>query len=404
MSGPDARGPDRRPLRFYLVAGEHSGDRLGAGLISALRSCGPAFEFAGVGGDDMRSEGLSSLFPMSDIVVMGMVPLRRIPAILRRIDDTAQDILAKRPDLVVIIDSPDFTHRVARKVRRLAPAIPIVDYVSPSVWAWRPGRAKAMRAYVDHLLALLPFEPEAHRRLGGPSCAYVGHPLIERLDVLRPNEAEAGVRARGPLLVLPGSRRTEIRRLTGIFGDTISRIVDRLGPIDIVLPAVEDHLREIEDHVSRWRIAPRIVTGEAAKLAAFRSARAALAASGTVTLELALSGVPMVVAYRVSQFENRLRFLIKVSSIVLPNLILGRNVIPEFIQQECSAERLETALLPLMLDGPERQRQLAAFEELDGLMRLDGGWVPSRKAAEEVLRTLSRVSSSDSGKTVRSSA
>ena len=392
MSEPDARGPDRRPLRFYLVAGEHSGDRLGAGLISALRSWGPAFEFAGVGGDDMRGEGLSSLFPMSDIVVMGMVPIGRIPAILRRIDDTARDILAKRPDLVVIIDSPDFTHRVARKVRRLAPSIPIVDYVSPSVWAWRPGRAKAMRAYVDHLLALLPFEPEAHRRLGGPSCAYVGHPLIERLDVLRPNEAEAGVRARGPLLVLPGSRRTEIRRLTGIFGDTVSRIVDRLGPIDIVLPAVEDHLREIEDHVSRWRIAPRIVTGEAAKLAAFRSARAALAASGTVTLELALSGVPMVVAYRVSRFENWLRFLIKVSSIVLPNLILGRNVIPEFIQEDCSAERLEAALLPLLREGPERQRQLAAFEDLDGLMRLDGDWVPSRKAADEVLRTLSRVS------------
>ncbi len=159
-----------------------------------------------------------------------------------------------------------------------------------------------------------------------------------------------------------------------------------------MLPAVEDHLREIEDHVSHWRVAPRIVTGEAAKLAAFRSARAALAASGTVTLELALSGVPMVVAYRVSRFENWLRFLIKVSSIVLPNLILGRNVIPEFIQEDCRADRLEAALLPLMVDGPERRQQLAAFEELDGLMRLDGDREPSRKAADEVMRTLARVS------------
>ena len=375
-----------RPLRVFIVAGEHSGDHLGAGLLAALRGRVPALDVAGVGGEAMMRQGLVPLFPLSDIAVMGFVPvLARLPDLLRRIRQTAEAAVAARPDVLVIVDSPDFTHRVARRVRALAPAIPIVDYVSPTVWAWRPGRAPAMRAYVDHLLALLPFEPEAHRRLGGPPCSYVGHPLIERLDSLRPNPAEARARDLPTLLVLPGSRRSEIRRLTAVFGAAVARVARAVPGLDVVLPAVTDLADDIRARVADWPVAPRVVTGEAAKLAAFRTARAALAASGTVTLELALAGVPMAVAYRVSPFETWLRFVVKVPSIVLPNLILGENAIPEFLQQACTAEALSAALVPLLGDTPERAAQCEAFARLDAAMRIAPGSTPSAEAASRVL-------------------
>ena len=374
------------PLSIFLVAGEHSGDHLGAGLMRALRNLVGHVRFGGVGGEAMVREGLDPLFPISDIAVMGFVPvIRRLPQILRRIDDTAAAVVAAKPDVLVIIDSPDFTHRVARRVRKRAPQIPIVDYVSPTVWAWRPRRAPAMRRYVDHLLALLPFEPDAHRRLGGPPCTYVGHPLIERLDELRPDAMETASRQKPSLLVLPGSRRSEIRHLSAIFGETVARLVRDLGPIDVVLPAVEDHQAEIREHAARWPVAPRIVTGEAAKLAAFRCSRAALAASGTVTLELALSGVPMVVAYKVSPFETWLKYVIKVPSIVLPNLVLGRNAVPEFIQEDCTPEKLAASLHPLLVGGREREDQIAAFAELGSSMLLDEPGSPSERAATLVL-------------------
>ena len=328
MTRSEPRG-DRRPLRVFMVAGEHSGDHLGAGLILALRERRSDLVVEGVGGDAMIREGLQPLFPMSDIAVMGIVPVvARLPQILDRIPRTADAVLESKPDVLVIIDSPDFTHRVARKVRERNTSIPIVDYVSPTVWAWRPGRARAMRRYVDHLLALLPFEPEAHRRLGGPPCTYVGHPLIERLDRLRPSPDELTQRSRPTVVVLPGSRRSEIRRLTAVFGDAIALTVDRVGALDLVLPAVRDLETEIRARVAGWRYPPRVVTGEEEKHAAFRRARAALAASGTVTLELALSGVPMVVGYKVSPLETWLRFVVKVPSIVLPNLILGEEYHP----------------------------------------------------------------------------
>lgn len=376
----------QRPLRVFVVAGEHSGDHLGAGLIRALRSRVPALDVSGVGGDEMAAEGLKSLFPLSDIAVMGIVPvLVRLPHLLRRIRDTAEAAVAARPDALVIIDSPDFTHRVARRVRAVAPGIPIVDYVSPTVWAWRAGRAAAMRAYVDHLLALLPFEPEAHRRLGGPPCTYVGHPLIERLDALRPAPHERAARERPTLLVLPGSRRSEIRRLTAIFGEAVGRVARQVDGLDVVLPAVADLADEIRARVAHWPVVPRVVTGEPAKLTAFRAARAALAASGTVTLELALAGVPMAVAYRVSPFETWLRFVVKVPSIVLPNLILGENAVPEFLQGACTAEALALAIVPLLRDTPARAAQCAAFARLDGLMSIAASSTPSRQAAEQVL-------------------
>jgi lipid-A-disaccharide synthase len=379
-------------LRIFLVVGEHSGDQLGFKLMRALREAtGGAVTFSGVGGAAMQAEGLQSLFPLADIAVMGILPvIAKLPTLLARIATTTQAVIAQRPDALVIIDSPDFTHRVARRVRAARPDLPIIDYVSPSVWAWRPGRAKAMRAYVDCLLALLPFEPAAHLRLGGPPCFYVGHPLIERLDELRPNGEETARRAAGPplIVVLPGSRRSIIGRLMDDFGGALALLAREIGPFEAVLPTMPHLADEIAARSADWPVAPRIVVGEAAKLAAFRNARAALAASGTVTLELALAGVPMVGAYKVSRFEEPLKYLIKVSSILLPNLILGTRAIPEILQRQCTAENLSKALAGLVRDGEARQAQLQALARLDALMRLPDGETPSARAGRLTLQAI----------------
>ena len=306
--------PTREP-RVALIAGEHSGDQLGFKLMRALRAqTGGGIEFSGVGGEAMEAEGLESLFPMSDIAVMGVLPVvAKLPTLLARIRQTAEAVVAGRPDALVVIDSPDFTHRVARRVRRALPGLPVIDYVSPSVWAWRPGRARAMRAYVDCVLALLPFEPAAHARLGGPRCVYVGHPLIERLSELRPNADEARRRACEPPLVavLPGSRRSVIARMMDDFGGALALLARDHGPFEIVLPTLPHVESEVRARAQKWAVKPRIEVGEAAKLAVFRAAHVALAASGTVTLELALAGVPTVGAYKVSRLEEQLKYFIK---------------------------------------------------------------------------------------------
>ncbi|GGC69492.1 lipid-A-disaccharide synthase [Chelatococcus reniformis] len=378
------------PLSVFLVAGEESGDQLGAGLMRAIheRLGDAGVAFAGVGGERMAAVGLTSLFPLSDIAVMGVsAVVARLPTIVRRVYATVDAVVAAKPDVLVIIDSPDFTHNVAKRVRARMPGLPIVDYVSPTVWAWRPGRARAMRAYVDHLLALLPFEPEAHRRLGGPACSYVGHPLVERLAELRPRPGERANLGQAPtLLVLPGSRRTEISRLMEPFGAALGLIAQARPDVRIILPAVPHLKEDIAARAASWPVRPDIVTGEASKWAAFRQAHAAVAASGTVTLELALAGVPMVVAYKVSFLEERLRFLVKVPSIVLPNLILGANAIPEFIQEDCTADALAEALLPLLGDTPPRRTQVEALARLDALMST-GSEHPSERGARIVLET-----------------
>jgi lipid-A-disaccharide synthase len=379
------------PLRVAIVAGEHSGDQLGFKLMRALRSAAGDAVFTGVGGEAMEAEGLQSLFPIGDIAVMGILPvLARLPKLLRRIRETADAVIAARPDALVIIDSPDFTHRVARRVRKILPDLPIVDYVSPSVWAWRPGRAKAMVSYVDRVLGLLPFEPAAYLRLGGPRCVYVGHPLIERLGELRPNEDEARRRAAAPpiVVVLPGSRRSEIRRLMGDFGGALQILREAIGPFVCLLPTLPHIEEEVRSRAALWPQKPHIVLGEAEKFAAFRSARAALAASGTVTLELALAGVPTVGAYKVGLVEEQLKYFIKVPSILLPNLILGDRSIPEMLQRDCNPEALAAALATVMRDGPERQAQIEALARLDSLMRLDDGDGPSAHAARALLQAI----------------
>ena len=381
-----------------LVAGEESGDQLGSELMKALNDrLGQGVRYCGVGGERMTALGLTSFFDMTDVSVMGLsAVLARLPLIVRRVCQTVDAAIAANPDVLIIIDSPDFTHNVARRVRKRAPNIPIVGYVSPSVWAWRPGRAKKMSVYVDELLALLPFEPDIHKKLGGPRTHYVGHPLSENVIDLRPGDGERGPVSTGTkvLLVLPGSRRSEIDRLLVDFGKTVALVKQDMPDIEVVLPAVAHLEEKIRDGVSDWDVQPTIVTGLEAKKAAFRKAHAALAASGTVSLELALAGVPMVVAYKVDWFFRRIKELNRifkfssVDSFVLPNIILGTKTIPEFLDEEVQPDILGDYLQRLLTDGPERQAQLDELARLESVMRLPDGYSQSGAAADVVLQAM----------------
>ncbi len=247
-----------------------------------------------------------------------------------------------------------------------------------------------MRAYIDHVLALLPFEPEEYRRLQGPPCSYVGHPLTEQLGSLRPNLEEQARRSEKPpvLLVLPGSRRSEIRHHMAIFGDALDGLQAGGNAFELILPTMPHLLEPIRASVRNWKVAPRIVVGEQEKRAAFRIANAALAKSGTVTLELALAGVPMVAAYRAGAVEAWIVLrAITVKSVILANLVVGENVVPEFIQEDCTADKLAGALGEILSDSPMRQRQLKAFARIDDIMST-GNRSPSVQAADIVLATL----------------
>lgn len=390
-----------RPFRLAIITGEASGDALALSFLAALRPQlgSRPLELAGVGGQPLIEQGLKPFFPQADIAVMGFGPvLARLPLLLRRMNDAARGVAEFEPDLLLTIDAPDFCLRVAKKLRKRAPAIPIVHWVCPSVWAWRPGRARRMAPHIDRILALLPFEPAALERLRGPKTIYVGHPLIERLAALRPAAAEEAARrtdiAEPNILILPGSRRSEINHLMPIFGEAVARIAKAAPGARFFLPAVT-HLRGlIDEQAASWPVAPQIVEGEAAKLAAFRSARAALAASGTVTLELALSQVPTVAAYRGADWEAAIaKRLIKLPSVILANLVVGRSVVPEFIQENARADALSEAVLKLLPEGPARQAQLAGFAEIETIMR-SAGASPAANAVAAALALLTERSGS----------
>lgn len=389
------RATSETERKIVLIATEESGDRLGANLMKVLRQrLGGAVQFEGVGGRSMAREGLTSWFPIEELSIIGLAAVvKQLPKILRLIKQTAAAVKEAAPDILVIIDSPDFTHRVAKRVRASDPKIPIVDYVSPSVWAWRPGRARAMLTYVDHVLALLPFEPEAYRRLRGPPCSYVGHPLTEQLASLRPNPEERQRRDAPPpvLLVLPGSRRSEIRHHMAVFGQALARLNAEGVAFETILPTMP-HLQEaVAEALKTWPVQPRVVIGEQEKRAAFRIAHAALAKSGTVTLELALSGVPMVTAYRTGSLEAWiLRKAINVNSVILANLVIGENVVPEFLQQDCTPEKLSQALRAILGDTAQRRKQTEAFAKIDQIMST-GNAPPSARAADIVLATMRKA-------------
>jgi lipid-A-disaccharide synthase len=378
------------PKRVFFVVGEASGDRLGASLAAELRRIhGDGVAFEGLGGEGLAEHGLDSLFDIEDIAVMGFAPVvARLPTILKRIRQTADAIIASKPDVVVLIDSPDFTHRVAKRVRKAAPEIPIIGWVSPSVWAWRQGRAAKMRAYIDHLLVLLPFEVEAHERLGGPPATYVGHPLIDELESLRPRSADERPALGGDaatVLVMPGSRSGEIARHMPVLRETLARtnelMSERGAPEPTyIVPSVPKHAAHITQAVKNWPVTISVVGDQEGKRAAMRKAHAAIVASGTATLELALAGIPMVVLYKLDFLAHLFRRLVKVWTIILPNLVLGRPVVREYVDETARPETLARALVPLVTETPERRAQIEAFQELDALMAGPDDQSPAARA------------------------
>ncbi len=381
--------------KVFFVIGEESGDLLGADLLAALyansSSAGFDIEAVGLGGPAMQAQGIKSLFDVSEIAVMGITAvLGRLPIIIRRILHTVAAIKQERPDLIVLIDSPDFTHAVAKRVRKKLPEIPIIDYVCPSVWAWRQGRARKMTAYIDHVLALLSFGSKVLKELGGPEATYVGHKLVHELNDISigkmPTAFDNSTNELPVLLVLPGSRKGEVDRLLDIFGETVELMRKRGQKFECVIPAVAHLEDEIKRKCEKWPVKPKIVTGADNKLAAFESAAAALAASGTVSLELALAGVPMVLAYRLDPIIKPFAFMFSTWSAALPNLVADYVVVPEEFNHEVTSDRLVRQLERLLWDSPQRQAQIEGMKDIKSNMQVDQP--PGEKAADVIFRYL----------------
>lgn len=380
-------------LKIAVIAGESSGDLLGAGMVAEIkRLTGGDVEFMGVGGPALAEEGLVSLFDFSDTAIMGIsAVLIRLPTLIKRINQTAKAIVAAKPDALVIIDSPGFTHRVAKKVREKLPALPVIQYVCPTVWAWKPYRAKRMVGFVDHVLAILPFEPEAMERLGGPPTTYVGHRLRTLPAVLeaRSHSASRIQSAGSPrtILLLPGSRVTEISRLLPIFKETAEFLSSR-GDYRFIMPAVPHQEARVREMTAGWSVRPEIVIGEAGKWEAFRQADAALAAAGTVLFELALTGIPTIATYRTDIFIRLIMSQIKTWSGALPNLIADYPVFPEFYDEFLRPEMLARWLERLSTDTPQRAGVLAGCESV--FEKLTTVKPASEHAAEIVLQLAQR--------------
>jgi lipid-A-disaccharide synthase len=382
-------------MRLFLIAGEPSGDRLGAALIEGLRRLVPEVEVHGVGGPEMEGQGLRSLFPMSDLSVMGLAEvLPKLPHLFRRRDEAVAAIARLRPDALITIDSPDFCLRVAARARRARPDLPVIHYVAPSVWAWRPERASKMARNVDHVLALLPFEPP-HMEAAGMSCDFVGHPVVAE-RIATPDEA-ARFRERhgvdGPLaLVLPGSRRGEVERLAPVFGRALERLP---AGVRIVVPAVPHLEGLVRDAVRGWRGEPLVVVQSGEKRDAFGAADAALAASGTVSLELAANGVPMVIAYDMNWLSRRLiARMLRVDTVTLVNLVTRTKAVPEFLGDACRPEPIGRALADLIRVPSQRARQAEALERTMTLLGR-GGEPPGLRAARSVLARLGHAVASE---------
>lgn len=388
-----------KPLRLAIVTGEESGDLLGADLVQALRRQYPGdVTLTGVGGEHLQALGLNSLFDQHEIALVGLTAIvTKLPQLIRRISQVAGAIVAAKPDCLVIIDSPDFTHRVARKVRAADPSIPIINYISPSVWAWRPERAKAMRGYIDHVLAILPFEVQALKDLDGPPATYVGHRLVTHAPLLaaaeqnRAREAHFSERKEHHLVVLPGSRKAEITSLSKPFGEAIELLASRGNRFTLTLPTLPKVEPLVRQLTADWKVQPNIVVGEAERLKAFAEADAALAASGTVSLELALARIPTVLSYRPDWLARMfIAPRIKVWSAALPNIIADKRVVQEYFNQFVRPGPLAREIEQLLRPGYARSLQLDGFDEIAELMRTDR---PSGDiAAEKVLEYIKRQS------------
>ncbi len=375
--GPrDAAGGDA--LRVFLVAGEPSGDALAAALMAALsQRLGAGLRFAGVGGARMAAQGLQSMFPMSELSLMGLVEvLPHLPRLWRRLRETEEAIRRGRPDVVVTVDAPGFNFRLAKRLA--GSGVPIVHYVAPTVWAWRPGRARQIAPLFRHLLAVLPFEPPWFERWG-LATTYVGHPVLEELAGAAHAQPSRHV-GRPRICLLPGSRAGEIRRLLPVFGAALDILRRRYPDLSVQIPTVPAVGQRIRDAVRDWAAPPEIIVDRRAGLAAMAAADVALAASGTVTLELAVLGTPFVAAYRANPLTAAvIRRLIRVPYVTLVNLILDRPAVPELLQQRCRPELLAAELELLLADPAAANWQREAFGELAA--RLGRDRAPSARAA-----------------------
>ena len=378
---------------LFVIAGEPSGDALGAALIRALRErTGGKLRIAGIGGEQMQAQGLDSLVPLSDLAVAGLAEiLPHAPLLLRRINETVAAIRRMRPDAVVTIDSSGFCWRVAHRLRRQGETLPLIAYVAPMVWAWRPGRARHMARWYDHVLTLLPFEPPYFEKVG-LAASHVGHPVLEggadQGDAAR-FRATHGIGADELVMtVLPGSRGGEVRRLLPVFGAALDRLEQIVGPFRAAVPTVATVADMVASGVRDWPGRPVVLRGNPAKYDAFAASRAALAASGTVALELALAGVPMAVAYRLNPLtESVLDRILKVRQVNLVNLLLGEALVPEHLRGDCTPEKLARSLAGLIRDERVRSAHRRGYDEAMRRLRGDG-MSPSRAAADRVLAIL----------------
>ena len=382
---------------IFLIAGEPSGDLLGARLMAALKKqTGGRVRFAGVGGEGMEDEGIESIFPMKDLSVFGLVEvLRHAPRVLRRVRDSADAVKAMRPDVVVTIDVPTFSFRVAKLLK--GAGIPLIHCVAPQVWAWRPRRARMLTRLLDHLLVLLPFEPPYFEAVGLP-CTLIGHPIVE-FGADKGDGADFRVRHAIPpeapvLAILPGSRGNEVSRLLPVFGQTLHRLLADFPGLRGVVPVVSAVKDEVAAAVAGWPIPITLVEGEAEKYNAFAASTAALNASGTVTLELALAKVPTVVAYKLSPLTGWVgRRMVKVPYVTVVNIILGRELLPEFVQEKCTPPLLAGAVANLLTDERARKAQIDGTRDVLRQLGL-GQRPPSERGAEVILR---HVKGSDYG-------
>jgi lipid-A-disaccharide synthase len=362
----------KRLLKIAVVAGEESGDLLGADLVRALEAAnGGDVELIGVGGRHLQTVGLKSLFDPAAIALMGASAIvKDLPRLMVRIHSTARMIADAAPDCLITIDSPEFTLRVAKKVRAKNPSIPIIHYVCPSVWAWRPSRAAAMRPYVDHILCVLPFEVGELSRLSGPPGTYVGHRLSYDTGILHAAHAQSdrlkpASHDEKTLLVLPGSRKSEVRGLIGTFGETIEILKQRGQRLRLLMPTVPHVADLVEVETTKWPQHPEIILDLARKWQAFGEADAALAASGTVSLELALCRVPLVACYRSDRLMRLFMSLITTWSASLPNLIADKVLVPEYYDMFIRPGMLARQLEQLMTtDSDLRRLQLNGFTEV----------------------------------------
>ncbi|MFC3179785.1 lipid-A-disaccharide synthase [Cypionkella sinensis] len=371
-------------LTLYLIAGEPSGDRLGAALMAGLKTLHPNVTFQGIGGPLMQAEGLQSLFPMEELSIMGLAEvLPKYLHLKRRIRETAAAALATQPNALITIDSPDFCLRVAKIVKTAQPTLRTIHYVAPSVWAWRPGRAAKMAKVIDHVLALLPFEPP-YMTAAGMSCDFVGHPVVAE-PLATPAEIARLAGSSPLILTLPGSRRGEVSRLAPVIGETLALIKAKHPQARVALPTVRGVEPLVRDLTATWPIQPQIITDPALKRAAFASADVAIAASGTVSLELAANSCPMVIAYDMHPLTLWLmRRAALIDTVTLVNLVSDSRVVPEFIGENCRAENIAPAVLSL-LENPHSQTAAMHLT----MQRLgQGGEPPGLRAARSVLAVL----------------